>query len=196
MVGLIVVLAMLVLLVIVFVAIYNNLVTLRNTYKNAFAQIDVQLKRRYDLIPTLVENAKGYLQHESRTLVEVIAARNQAFSAAKAAAESPGDPKAMASLAQAEGLLGGALARLLAVVEQYPELKANEIISQLKEELVATENKIAFARQFFNDCVLNYKNAREKFPGNIVANMFGFQDAAFLEATESEEERKVPKVKF
>jgi LemA protein len=196
MVTLIVILALVVLLVIVFVAIYNNLVTLRNTYKNAYAQIDVQLKRRYDLIPNLVETAKGYLQHERQTLEAVIAARNQAFTAAKAAAENPGDPKTMASLAQAEGVLGGALGRLLAVVEQYPNLKANETMSQLMEELTATENKIAFARQFFNDAVLNYKNARERFPNNLIANMFGFQDAAFLEATESEEERKAPKVKF
>jgi LemA protein len=178
------------------VAIYNGLVTLRNRFKNAFAQIDVQLKRRYDLIPNLVEAAKGYLQHERQTLEAVIAARGAAINAAQRAAAAPGDPAAMTGLAQAEGALGGALGRLLAVFEAYPDLKANQNVLQVQEELTSTENKVAFARQGYNDAVMTYNTRRESFPDNIVAGMFAFKEAMLLEATESKEERQAPKVKF
>jgi LemA protein len=176
--------------------IYNRLVALRNRFKNAFAQIDVQLKRRYDLIPNLVEAAKGYLAHERQTLEAVIAARGAAVNAAQRAAASPGEPSAMAGLAQAEGALGGALGRLLAVFENYPDLKANQNILQVQEELASTENKVAFARQGYNDSVMVYNTQRESFPDSIFAGLFGFKDAMLLEATESAEERKAPKVKF
>jgi LemA protein len=176
--------------------IYNRLVALRNRFKNAFAQIDVQLKRRYDLIPNLVEAAKGYLAHERQTLEAVIAARGAAVNAARRAAASPGEPSAMAGLAQAEGALGGALGRLLAVFENYPDLKANQNILQVQEELASTENKVAFARQGYNDSVMLYNTQRESFPDSIFAGLFGFKDAMLLEATESAEERKAPKVKF
>jgi LemA protein len=178
------------------VAIYNGLVTLRNRFKNAFAQIDVQLKRRYDLIPNLVEAARGYLTHERQTLEAVVAARGAAVSAASRAAAAPGDPAAMAGLAQAEGVLGGALGRLLAVFEAYPDLKANQNILQVQEELTSTENKVAFARQGYNDAVMAYNTKRESFPDNLVAGPFGFKEAMLLEATESKEERQAPKVKF
>ncbi len=178
------------------IAIYNGLVTLRNRFKNAFAQIDVQLKRRYDLIPNLVEAAKGYLQHERQTLEAVIAARGAAVSAAQRAAAAPGDPAAMSGLAQAEGVLGGALGRLLAVFEAYPDLKANQNVLQVQEELTSTENKVAFARQGYNDAVMTYNTKRESFPDNIVAGLFAFKEAMLLEATESKEERQAPKVKF
>jgi LemA protein len=178
------------------VAIYNRLVALRNRFKNAFAQIDVQLKRRYDLIPNLVEAAKGYLAHERQTLEAVIAARGAAVTAAQRAAQAPGDPAAMTGLAQAEGALGGALGRLLAVFENYPDLKANQNILQVQEELTSTENKVAFARQGFNDAVMTYNTKRETFPDNVVAGLFGFKEATLLEATESPEERKAPKVQF
>ena len=178
------------------VAIYNGLVQLRNRFKNAFAQIDVQLKRRYDLIPNLVEAAKGYITHERETLEKVIAARNSAMGAAQKAAAAPGDPAAMQGLAQAEGQLGGALGRLMAVFEAYPDLKANQNILQVQEELTSTENKIAFARQAYNDSVMEYNTKRESFPDTIFAGMFGFTPATLLEATESAEERKVPKVSF
>jgi LemA protein len=178
------------------IAIYNGLVALRNRFKNAFAQIDVQLKRRYDLIPNLVESAKGYLQHERETLEKVIAARNSAMGAAQKAAAAPGDAAAMQGLAQAEGQLGGALGRLMAVFEAYPDLKANQNILQVQEELTSTENKIAFARQGYNDSVMEYNTKRESFPDTIFAGMFGFQAATLLEATESAEERKAPKVSF
>jgi LemA protein len=178
------------------IAIYNGLVTLRNRFKNAFAQIDVQLKRRYDLIPNLVEAAKGYLQHERQTLEAVIAARGAAINAAQRAAAAPGDPAAMTGLAQAEGALGGALGRLLAVFEAYPDLKANQNVLQVQEELTSTENKVAFARQGYNDAVMTYNTRRESFPDNIVAGMFAFKEAMLLEATESKEERQAPKVKF
>jgi LemA protein len=176
--------------------VYNRLVALRNRFKNAFAQIDVQLKRRYDLIPNLVEAAKGYLAHERQTLEAVIAARGAAVNAARRAAASPGEPSAMAGLAQAEGALGGALGRLLAVFENYPDLKANQNILQVQEELASTENKVAFARQGYNDSVMLYNTQRESFPDSIFAGLFGFKDAMLLEATESAEERKAPKVKF
>jgi LemA protein len=178
------------------VTIYNRLVALRNRYKNAFAQIDVQLKRRYDLIPNLVEAAKGYLAHERQTLEAVIAARGAAVTAAQRAAQAPGEPSAMTGLAQAEGALGGALGRLLAVFENYPDLKANQNILQVQEELTSTENKVAFARQGFNDAVMTYNTKRETFPDNVVAGLFGFKEAMLLESTESPEERKAPKVQF
>ena len=178
------------------VTIYNRLVALRNRFKNAYAQIDVQLKRRYDLIPNLVEAAKGYLAHERQTLEAVIAARGAAVTAAQRAAQAPGDPAAMTGLAQAEGALGGALGRLLAVFENYPDLKANQNVLQVQEELTSTENKVAFARQGYNDAVMSYNTKRETFPDNVVAGLFGFKEAMLLEATESPEERKAPKVQF
>jgi len=178
------------------IAIYNGLVQLRNRYKNSFAQIDVQLKRRYDLIPNLVEAAKGYLTHERETLEKVVAARGAAMGAAQKAAAAPGDAAAMQGLSQAEGQLGGALGRLMAVFEAYPDLKANQNILQVQEELTSTENKIAFARQAYNDTVMEYNTGRETFPATIFAGMFGFQAATLLEATESAEERKAPKVSF
>ena len=178
------------------IAIYNGLVALRNRYKNSYAQIDVQLKRRYDLIPNLVEAAKGYLTHERETLEKVIAARGAAMGAAQKAAAAPGDAAAMQGLAQAEGQLGGALGRLMAVFEAYPDLKANQNILQVQEELSSTENKIAFARQAYNDSVMEYNTRRESFPDTVFAGLFGFQEATLLEATESAEERKAPKVSF
>lgn len=196
MIALIVVLIVLVVFVLALVGIYNRLVTYRNQYQNAFAQIDVQLKRRYDLIPNLVETAKGYIKHERETLDAVSRARYEAMSAAKAAAANPGNPEAMASLAQAEGMLTGALGRLLAVVENYPDLKANQTMLSLMEELTSTENKVAFSRQAFNDAVMAYNIAREKFPAALVAGMFGFGRAELLQSTESAEERKAPKVQF
>jgi LemA protein len=178
------------------IAIYNRLVVLRNRFKNAFAQIDVQLKRRYDLIPNLVESVKGYLQHERGTLEAVMQARGNAVSAAQRAAALPGEPAAMQGLAQAEGALGGALGRLLAVFEAYPDLKANQSIMVLQEELSSTENKIAFARQAYNDSVMQYNSRRESFPDNVCAGLFGFAAAELLQATESAEQRSAPKVSF
>jgi len=177
-------------------AMYNGLVALRNRFKNAFAQIDVQLKRRYDLIPNLVESAKGYMTHERETLEKVIAARNSALGASQKAAADPGDAEAMKGLSQAEGQLGGALGRLMAVFEAYPDLKANQNILQVQEELSSTENKVAFARQGYNDAVMEYNTKRESFPETIFAGMFGFKEATLLESTESAEERKAPKVSF
>ena len=178
------------------IAIYNGLVTLRNRFKNAFSQIDVQLKRRYDLIPNLVESVKGYMAHERGTLEAVVKARGSAVTAAQAAAARPGDPAAMQGLAQAEGALGGALGRLLAVFEQYPDLKANQNVLGLQEELTSTENKIAFARQAYNDSVMEYNTKRESFPQVAFAGVMGFGPAELLAATESAEERKAPKVSF
>ena len=178
------------------VGIYNRLVSLRNRYRTAFAQIDVQLQRRYDLIPNLVESVKGYLQHERGTLEAVVQARGNAVSAAQRAAAAPGDAGAMQGLAQAEGALGGALGRLLAVFEAYPDLKANQSIMVLQEELSSTENKIAFARQAYNDSVMQYNTRRESFPDNVFAGMFGFGAAELLQATESAGERSAPKVSF
>jgi LemA protein len=177
-------------------AIYNGLVALRNRFKNAFAQIDVQLKRRYDLIPNLVETAKGYMKHERETLEAVIQARNAAQSAAQAAGANPGDPAAMQQLGQAEGALTGTLGRLFALAEAYPDLKANQNMLSLQEELTSTENKVAFARQAFNDSVMAYNTKRESFPDNFFAGAFGFGAAELLQATESAEERKAPKVSF
>lgn len=177
------------------VGIYNKLVTLRNRFKNAFAQIDVQLKRRYDLIPNLVEIAKSYMKHERETLEAVIQARNQAQQAEKKAADQPDDPEAMKNLIGAEQTLTGSLGRLFALSENYPDLKANQNMMQLSEELSSTENKIAFARQAFNDSVMNYNTYREKFPNMIFAGAFGFSPAQqFL--IESPEEREAPKVSF
>ena len=178
------------------IAIYNGLVALRNRFKNAFSQIDVQLKRRYDLIPNLVETAKGYLKHERETLEAVIKARNQAQAAAQAAAANPGNPAAMQGLGQAEGALTGLLGRFFALAEAYPDLKANQNMAQLHEELTSTENKVAFARQAYNDSVMEYNTKRESFPDTIFAGMFNFGPAELLQATESAEERKAPQVKF
>ena len=191
-----IVLGIIVALAIWAISIYNGLVALRNRYKNAFSQIDVQLKRRYDLIPNLVETAKGYLKHERETLEAVIKARNQAVTAAQGAAANPGNPAAMASLGQAEGALSGVLGRLFALAEAYPDLKANQNMLAIQEELSCTENKVAFARQAFNDSVMEYNTKRESFPDNVFAGMFGFTAAELLAATESAEERKVPKVSF
>src|SRR5262249_17862491 len=150
-------------------------------FRNAFAQIDVQLKRRYDLIPNLVETAKGYIKHERETLEAVIAARNQAQGAAQRAAAQPGDPQSMQQLAAAETALGGAMGRLFALAEAYPDLKANQNMMQLSEELTSTENKVAFARQAYNDAVTAYNTGRESFPGNVLAGSFGFSEARLLE---------------
>ncbi len=179
------------------VGIYNGLVTARNAFKNAFAQIDVQLQRRFDLIPNLVETAKGYLTHERQTLEAVVAARGAAISGLNAAKASPGDPAAMAELAASQGALNGALGRLLAVVEAYPDLKANQNMMQLTEELTSTENKVAFARQAYNDSVMAYNNKREVFPSNIVAGVFNFAAAALLDIpADKAEVREAPKVQF
>jgi LemA protein len=175
--------------------IYNGLVTLRNRFKNAFAQIDVQLKRRYDLIPNLVETAKGYMKHERETLEAVIKARNIAAAAAQAVAGNPADANAMKSLVTAETGLTGALSRLMVVSEQYPDLKANQNMMQLTEELTSTENKIAFARQAYNDSVMTYNTAREVFPNVIFAGMFGFLPAELFKI-EDPTERNAPKVSF
>jgi LemA protein len=177
-------------------SIYNALVTLRNRFKNAFAQIDVQLKRRYDLIPNLVETAKGYMAHERQTLEGVTAARSTAVSANQRAAANPADPAAIQGLAAAEAGLSGALGRLFALSEAYPDLKANQNMMQLSEELTSTENKIAFARQAFNDAVMSYNTRIESFPDVVIAGMFQFKAAELLQATESAEERKAPKVSF
>ena len=191
-----VVLAIIVALAVWAIGIYNGLVTLRNRFKNAFSQIDVQLKRRYDLIPNLVESVKGYMQHERGTLEAVIKARGSALSASQQAAAKPGDPAAMQGLAQAEGALGGALGRLLAVFEQYPDLKANQNVLGLQEELSSTENKISFSRQAYNDSVMEYNTKRESFPDNLFAGIFGFSPAELLQSTETAEERKAPQVSF
>ena len=192
----IIVLAALALFVALFVVgLYNKLVQLRNRFKNAYAQIDVQLKRRYDLIPNLVETAKGYLKHERGTLEAVIAARNTAATAAKRAADNPADADAMKGLVGAEGGLAGAMSRLMVVVEQYPDLKASQNMMQLTEELTSTENKVSFARQSFNDAVMVYNTQREIFPSSMIAGTFNFT-AAELFAIEKEEERVAPKVSF
>ena len=179
------------------VALYNGLVTARNAFKNAFAQIDVQLQRRFDLIPNLVETAKAYLSHERETLQAVVTARSAAQAGLSAAKASPGDPAAMAELAQTQGALEGALGRLMVVVEAYPDLKANQNMMQLTEELTSTENKVAFARQAYNDSVMAYNNRREVFPASIVANAFRFAPAALLDIpADKAEVREAPKVQF
>jgi len=198
MVTLLILLVIVVVLAFWIVGIYNGLVTARNAFKNAFAQIDVQLQRRFDLIPNLVETAKGYIKHERETLEAVIAARSAAMSGLSAAKASPGDPAAMAELASSQGILNGALGRLMAVAEAYPDLKANQNMMQLSEELTSTENKVAFARQAFNDSVMSYNNRREVFPSSVIAGMFQFAPAALLEipAADQAQVRAAPKVQF
>ncbi|MGH8193530.1 MAG: LemA family protein [Woeseiaceae bacterium] len=188
-------LAIIVAFVLYAVGIYNNLVNLRNRVKNAFAQIDVQLTRRYDLIPNLVEAVKGYMKHERETLDAVIRARNSAVSTLDTAKADPSNADAIRKLGEAEGALGNALGRLFALSEAYPDLKANQNMIQFQEELASTENKVAFSRQAFNDAVLGYNNATQNFPNNIVAGMFRFEDASFLEI-ETEQKREVPEVAF
>ena len=177
------------------IGIYNALVAGRNRFKNAYAQIDVQLQRRYDLIPNLVETAKGYLKHERETLEAVMQARNQAQSASRAASARPDDAAAIGALSAAEGILTGAMGRLLAVAEAYPDLKANTTMQQLMEELSSSENKIAFSREHFNEAVTDYNNEREQFPANIVAGMFGFQPAKLLDL-DNPAVREPPKFAF
>ena len=190
-----IILGIIVLAVFFVIGLYNGLVTARNAYKNAFAQIDVQLTRRHDLIPNLVETVKGYLAHERNTLEAVINARNTAVAGLKAAAANPGDPGAVQQLAGAENALTGALGKLFALAEAYPDLKANQNMMQLSEELTTTENKVAFARQAYNDSVMGYNNRREVFPSSVVAGMFNFLPAQLLEI-ESPQKREVPKVAF
>ena len=191
-----VVLAVIVIVAIAFVAGgYNKLVTLRNRYKNAYAQIDVQLKRRYDLIPNLVEIAKGYIKHERETLENVTKARNIAYAASQAAAANPGDASAMKNLVSAESGLAGTLSRLMMVSEQYPDLKANQNMMQLTEELTSTENKISFARQAYNDSVMVYNTDREVFPSNLIAGMFNFGPAELF-VVDKPEQKDAPKVSF
>ena len=177
------------------VGVYNKLVTMRNRYKNAYAQIDVQLKRRYDLIPNLVETAKGYIKHERETLEAVTAARNIAYAASKIAAANPGDSSAIKNLSSAETGLGGTLSRLMMVSESYPDLKANQNMMQLTEELTSTENKISFARQAYNDSVMTYNTDREVFPSNLIAGMFNFASAELF-VIDKPEQKDAPKVSF
>jgi LemA protein len=193
--GLVIFLVILAVLVLFFIGTYNRLITARNAFKNAFAQIDVQLTRRYDLIPNLVETAKRYMQHERETLENVIRARNSAFEGLKAAAADPGNAAAVQRLSGADTQLAGALGRLFAVAEAYPDLKANQNMMQLSEELTSTENKVSFARQAYNDAVMTYNNAREVFPSSIVAGMFTFQPAQLLDISQPEA-REAPKVSF
>jgi LemA protein len=195
MTAILVLLALVVVVIAVVAGIYNRLVTLRNRFKNAFAQIEVQLKRRYDLIPNLVETAKGYMKHERETLEAVITARNQAAAASQKAAQTPGDPSAIKGLMGAEATLTGALGRLFALAEAYPDLKANQNMAQLMEELTSTENKIAFSRQAYNDAVTLYNTSRETFPNVMVANAMGFAEAQLFEI-ETPAEREAPKVQF
>jgi LemA protein len=177
MIGFAVVLGLVALVAFGWMGLYNGLVTKRNAFRNAFAQIDVQLQRRYELIPNLVETAKAYLKHERGTLEAVVAARNGAAAATRLAAAAPGDPGVMSGLAAAEGVLAGSLSRLLAVAEAYPDLKANGTMTQLMEELASTENRVAFARQAYNDAVMTYNNARETFPGSLIAGSFAAAQA-------------------
>lgn len=193
--GLIITLIVVVVIALYLISIYNGLVSLRNRFKNAFAQIDVQLKRRYDLIPNLVETAKGYLKHERETLEAVIQARNAASSAGQKAAAQPDDPAAMQGLLGAETALTGALGRFFALSEAYPDLKANQNMMQLSEELASTENRIAFARQAYNDSVMQYNTKRESFPAVLVSGALGFQPAVLFEVTHSAE-REAVSVKF
>ena len=192
---LIIILGIVAVVVVAAIGIYNSLVALRNRFKNAFAQIDVQLKRRYDLIPNLVEAVKGYMTHERETLEAVVKARGAAMGAASAASANPGDPAAMSALAGAESALKGSMARLMVVVERYPELKANQNMMALQEELTSTENKVSFARQAYNDAVMAYNTKRETFPSNLFAGVFGFTEAKLFEILDAAE-REAPKVKF
>lgn len=179
------------------VGIYNGLVTARNGFRNAFAQIDVQLQRRFDLIPNLVETAKAYMAHERETLEAVVAARSAAQSGLAAAKANPGDEAAMAQLAASQGQLNGVLGRLMAVAEAYPDLKANQNMMQLSEELTSTENRVAFARQAYNDAVMGYNNRRETFPSSLVAGAFNFAPAALLDIpADRPQVREAPKVSF
>ncbi len=193
--SLVIFLALILAIIFFTVGIYNSLVNLRNRVKNAFAQIDVQLTRRYDLIPNLVEAVKGYMKHERETLEAVINARNTAVSSLDAAKLDPSNAAAIKELGASEGALGAALGRLFALSEAYPDLKANQNMMQFQEELSSTENKVAFSRQAFNDAVLGYNNKAENFPNNIIAGMFKFELASFLEI-DSEEKREVPEVSF
>ena len=192
---LLLILAVVLIAVVAAIGIYNSLVTLRQRYKNAFAQIDVQLKRRYDLIPNLVETAKGYMKHERETLEAVIQARNQALTAAQQAGGNAGSPEAMQSLNRAEGALTGAMRQMMLVVERYPELKADRNMALLQEEITATENKVAFSRQAYNDAVTAYNTKREIFPATLFAALFGFQPATLFETTQPAE-REAPRVQF
>jgi LemA protein len=186
-----------VLLIILVIVGYNGLVRARNAYKNAFAQIDVQLRRRFDLIPNLIETAKAYMAHERQTLEAVVAARGAAMAGLSAAQANPGDPGAMQQLSAGNQQLNGALSRLIAVAENYPDLKANQNMMQLSEELTSTENKVAFSRQAYNDSVMNYNNRRETFPGSVYAGMFNFAPAALLELPPDRPEmRDAPRVQF
>ena len=194
--GWIVVLVIVAVVVFWAVGAYNRLISLRNKFRNAFAQIDVQLKRRYDLIPNLVETAKAYMKHERETLENVIKARNTAVTANAAASADPGSVSAIQGLVAAEGALSGALSRLFALAEAYPDLKANQNMMQLTEELTGTENKISFARQSFNDAVMSYNTSAQQFPTNVIASAFSFGPAELLESTESDEERRAVKVQF
>ncbi|MCV7042718.1 LemA family protein [Mycolicibacterium moriokaense] len=196
-IGIIVIVVIVVLLVVFVIVGYNGLVRARNAYKNAFAQIDVQLRRRFELIPNLVETAKTYMAHERQTLEAVVAARGAAMNGLAAAQANPGDPAAMQQLAAGQQALEGALSRLNVVVEQYPDLKASQTMMQLSEELTSTENRVAFARQAYNDSVMNYNNKRETFPGTLYAGIFNFAPAALLEIPpERPEMRDAPKVQF
>lgn len=193
----IVILVILAVIVFMTIGIYNKLVTLKNRFENAFSQIEVQLKRRYDLIPNLVETAKAYISHERETLEAVIQARNQAMQGLEAASANPGNPSAMLDLSQAEGLLSGALGKLNVVVEAYPDLKANQNMMQLSEELTSTENKVAFSRQAFNDAVTMYNTYKQTFPPVMLAGMFGHsEDASLLEYDDREAMQEAPKVSF
>jgi LemA protein len=191
-----VILAVLVAIVLWAISAYNQLVALRNRFRNAYAQIDVQLKRRYDLIPNLVEVARTYLKHERETLEAVIAARNGALGASQAVAANPGNAAAMQGLASAEDVLQGTLGKLFALAEAYPDLQSNQNMIQLSEELTSTENKVSFARQAFNDAVMQYNTATEQFPGSLLASLLGFQTAQLLQATEGADERKPVRVQF
>ena len=195
-IGLLVAGGILVVFLLYLVSIYNNLVTLRNRYKNGFAQIDVQLKRRYDLIPNLVETAKGYMKHEKDTLEAVIKARNSAMSAGQQAAANPGDPTAMQNLSTAEVALAGSMTKFIGLAEAYPELKANENMLAIQEELTSTENKVSYSRQGFNDAVTAYNTACEEFPGNLVAGFGRFTPATLLEVISAPQEREAVKVQF
>ncbi len=196
MTAVIILLAIVLLLVFWAVGAYNRLVSLRNQFKNSFAQIDVQLKRRYDLIPNLVETAKAYIKHERETLEAVIAARNQAVSATAKVAADPTDAAAVQKMGAAEGALSSTLGKMFALSEAYPDLKANQNMMQLTEELTSTENRIAFSRQAYNDGVMEYNTSLEQFPGSIIANLYAFKAAEMLQATETPEERKAVKVSF